>query len=77
MWFVIVKPVCCRAQNLYPVTVDEYELVEVVGKGASATVSISVQLAATKLKQPVPLIAFVSYYVEWATMLQCSKGTFV
>ena len=29
----------CRAQDTYPMTVDDYELVHVVGKGASATVS--------------------------------------
>ena len=28
----------CRAQDMYPVTVDDYDLVHVVGKGASATV---------------------------------------
>ena len=31
---------CCRAQDCYPVSVADYELIHVVGKGASATVSL-------------------------------------
>lgn len=57
LWLVsiLVCNCCCRAQNLYPVTVDDYELVEVVGKGASATVSVYVMTAAVLLTQPVPV----------------------
>lgn len=58
---------------MYPVTVDDYELVEVVGKGASATVSILLQLVASKLKQSFHTFS-ASLRFKCATMLHCSRG---